>query len=43
MTGSDGYALPRDANNNGFPDHLDANDKNTCESDADGDGIEDVH
>ena len=42
VSGSDGYGYPADNNNNGILDHLDANDDAACESDADGDGIDDI-
>ena len=42
VSGSDGYILPQDIDNNGVADHLDANYSEACNEDADGDGIDDA-
>ena len=41
VSGSDGYAYPSDADNNGVLDHLDASFAQACFEDNDGDGVED--
>ena len=41
VSGSDGYILPQDLDNNGIADHLDANFFEACFEDSDNDGIND--
>ena len=41
ISGSDGYILPQDLDNNGIADHLDANFFEACFEDSDNDGIND--
>ena len=42
VSGSDGYVLPIDADNNGIADHLDNTYADACIDDADGDGVDDI-
>ena len=42
VVGSDGYNVPVDTDNNGIADYIDASYDGACQSDVDGDGINDA-
>ena len=42
VSGSDGYVIPVDTNNNGVVDHLEASYDGACHGDTDGDGVDDA-